>query len=236
MPSKDFELADGLVVSVYKRRGNRNLRLSVVASGKVRVSIPAWAPYRVGVDFAKSRQAWIVGQSTQQPLLKPGQAIGKAHHLEFMALTDQAKVTSQVRGTTITIRHPLELDPLSPAVQKLAQTASLRSLRNQAKQLLPQRLDSLASQHGFNYNGVTIKQLTGRWGSCDHHRRIVLSLFLMQLPWELIDYVLLHELTHTLVLRHGPDFWQAFQAVLPDAKARKKQLQAFRPVLVGQPT
>jgi predicted metal-dependent hydrolase len=55
----------------------------------------------------------------------------------------------------------------------------------------------------------------------------------MQLPWELIDYVLLHELVHTNVLRHGPDFWDALSEVLPEVKARKKALRNHRPVLVS---
>lgn len=236
MSNRNFTLDNGLVIGVYKRRGNRHLHLSISPAGKVRVSIPTWAPYQAGVDFARSRQAWIMEQSARPVILKHGQAIGKGHHLQLVAKPELDRVTSQVRGTSITVSHPPGLDPRDPAVQNAARTASLRSLRTQAKQLLPQRLDDLAQRHGFSYNSVQIKQLTGRWGSCDQHQRLVLSLFLMQLPWPLIDYVLLHELVHTKVLRHGPDFWQAFQAVLPDAKARKKELQTFRPVLAGAPT
>ena len=53
----------------------------------------------------------------------------------------------------------------------------------------------------------------------------------MQLPWNLIDYVLLHELTHTNILRHGPDFWQALEAVLPNMAVLKKTLREYQPVL-----
>ena len=72
---------------------------------------------------------------------------------------------------------------------------------------------------------------SGRWGSCDSKRNIVLNLYLMELPWELIDYVLFHELTHTEVLRHGPDFWSAMKRVLPDVQRRRKAIKSYRPVV-----
>jgi predicted metal-dependent hydrolase len=57
----------------------------------------------------------------------------------------------------------------------------------------------------------------------------------MLLPWPLIDYVLLHELAHTHVLRHEPDFWTALERLCPSAKADRKALRAYRPMLSGLP-
>ncbi len=231
MPSKNFTLDGDLDVTVYKRRGSRNLRLSIAPSGQVRVSIPAWAPYRAGLDFAKARQDWILSQQRPPVLLKHGQAIGKGHHLQFVAKPSIAKAASRISDTSIVISYPMTEQPDSPATQRVARTACVRALRRQAEQLLPQRMAALAATHDFTYNEVRVKQLKSRWGSCDHRSRIVLSLFLMQLPWDLIDYVLLHELTHTKVLKHGPDFWQAMEAILPKAATLRKELRGYHPVL-----
>ena len=231
MPSKDFILDGDLPVTVYKRKTNRNLRLSIMPSGEVRVSIPGWAPYRAGLDFAKSRQTWIRAQHSPVKLLAHGQAIGKAHHLQFVPKPIATKASSRVYDTSIVISHPAVAGPGAAEVQRVAREASVRALRAQAEQLLPQRLASLAQAHGFAYNSVSVKRLKSRWGSCDQHANIVLNLFLMQLPWDLIDYVLLHELTHTNVLRHGPDFWQALEAVLPNMAVPKKALRKYQPIL-----
>ncbi|MGH7192412.1 MAG: M48 metallopeptidase family protein, partial [Candidatus Saccharimonadales bacterium] len=102
-----------------------------------------------------------------------------------------------------------------------------------AERLLPQRLAAVAEAHGFDYGGVHIKRLKSRWGSCDQDGMIVLNLFLMQLPWEYIDYVLLHELMHTRIMRHGPDFWQAMAELQPDVKALRGRLREYRPALDG---
>jgi len=231
MAFKQFALDEHTTVTIYKRRTNRSLRLSIAANGEARVTIPLWVPYKSGLDFARSRLDWIASQQPVKAWLLTGQAVGKAHHLRFVADTTVTKVASRVRFNEVTVTHPAQLPTTDPDVQKLAKTASIRALRNQAEQLLPGRLQQLANQHGFHYRSVSIKQLKSRWGSCDQQHDIVLNLFLMQLPWDCIDYVLLHELVHTEVLHHGPDFWQAMERVLPSAKRLRKQLHGYQPVL-----
>lgn len=224
-------MVDDVPVNIYKRRGSRSLRLSISADGEVRVSIPAWAPYSSGLQFARSKYDWILAQRRPDQALQDGQAIGKAHHLRFVAKIGISKPTGRVVPGTVLVSYPADLTITDPTVQQAARSGSIRALRAQAEQLLPQRLTELAETHGFRYNSVGVKQLKSRWGSCDQDKNIVLNLFLMQLPWEYIDYVLLHELTHTKIMRHGPDFWEAMTRLRPDAKTLRKRLQEHRPVL-----
>ncbi len=231
MPNKDFTLDSGLAVTVYKRRSSRSLRLSISPAGQVRVSIPLWAPYSTGLDFAKAREQWIRSQRKTPALLKPGQSVGKAHHLEFVASPSASKASGRVKSSLVTVTHPEDVTFAAEAVQNEAEKACIRALRSQAEQLLPQRLAILAQKSGFDYNQVSIKRLKSRWGSCDQHKNIVLNLFLMQLPWELIDYVLVHELVHTEVMRHGPDFWEVMGSHLPAVKGLRKSLREHSPVL-----
>lgn len=230
MPSKKFVLEPDLPLTIYKRRGNRNLRLSVSGTGEIRVSIPAWAPYKTGLDFARSRQNWILEQAKRPALLRHGQSIGKAHHLEFTPKA-VSKTSGRVHGLAIVVSHSPATDTASPEVQAIARKVSEKALRSQAEQLLPQRLAGLANQHGFKYKSVRVKRLKGRWGSCDQSGNIVLNLFLMQLPWELIDYVLLHELAHTRVLRHGPEFWKLMEQIRPGAKTLRTAMRQHQPVV-----
>jgi predicted metal-dependent hydrolase len=56
----------------------------------------------------------------------------------------------------------------------------------------------------------------------------------MQLPWHLIDYVLLHELTHTKVMRHGAPFWEELERHAPTAKLLRKEINTHRPLLTAE--
>jgi predicted metal-dependent hydrolase len=220
-------------VKLYKRKGVRSIRLSVNAAGEVRVSLPYWLPYEAGAKFAHAKADWIQAQlqDRTQELLVNGQAIGKSHHLYIVRDFSASRVSSRVSGSIIRITFPANKSSDSPEVQRAAQTAAVKALRSQAERLLPQRLRTLASIHGFAFKSVSVKRLKGRWGSCDAQKNIVLNLYLMQLPWQLIDYVLLHELTHTQALNHGPDFWEIFQRCLPTAKDLRREIRRHRPAI-----
>jgi len=100
-------------------------------------------------------------------------------------------------------------------------------LRIKAKQFLPQITDSLAKQHKFEYQTVTIRNSKTRWGSCSTKKNISLSLYLMTLPEHLIHYVILHELCHTVEMNHGQRFWNLLDRVTDGrAMALRKELKA----------
>jgi predicted metal-dependent hydrolase len=99
--------------------------------------------------------------------------------------------------------------------------------------LLPIRLQQLSKKYDYQYASVSIKSLKSRWGSCDSNNNISLNLYLMELPWELIDYVLVHELNHTIAMHHGPDFWQKMEAKMPNSKLLRKQLKQYRAGLLN---
>jgi len=219
-------------VTLYKRRGNRSLRLSLGSGGEVRVSLPYWVPYAAGEQFARSREAWILAHRSPTPaLLEDGHAVGKAHHLRFAPSFEAKKPVGRIKASEVEITYPRSLTLADPAVQKAARSAAIRALRKEAERLLPQRLHQLAERNGFTFSNVQIKQLKSRWGSCSSKKEITLNLFLMQLPWHLIDYVLLHELTHTKVMQHGAPFWQELERHAPRAKALRKEIGNCQTVL-----
>lgn len=234
MATKQIQIPGVGPVTLYKRRGNRSLRLSVSADGEVRVSMPSWLSYRAGEQFAYSKAEWIAAHRQPAPAaLQHGQPIGKAHRLYFNRSFETQRVSARLKQNLVEVTHPPHLDPQDKAVQKVARTASIRALRKEAERLLPYRLQQLAERNGFSYQSVSVKQLKSRWGSCSSKQEITLNLFLMQLPWHLIDYVLLHELTHTKVMQHGAPFWQELERHAPGAKKLRQEISAHSPILTA---
>ncbi|HSX43324.1 MAG TPA: SprT family zinc-dependent metalloprotease [Candidatus Saccharimonadales bacterium] len=215
-----------------KRAGSRSLRLSVTPTG-VRVSMPRWTSFHDGQAFAEGHAAWIKLQLAKRPLqlLVQGQKIGKMHHLRFEHALDSQSATGRVTSTEIIIRLASGETVTDTEVQARAYQTCIRALKREAERLLKPRLQSLADKHGMSFTGFAVKQLKRRWGSCDSHRAITLNLFLMELPWEFIDYVLLHELAHTLEMNHGPDFWEELLAMEPRARELSRQLRKHQPTI-----
>ena len=84
--------------------------------------------------------------------------------------------------------------------------AEVEELRVLAKASLPQRVAELAAKHSLHYGRVTIRATRSKWGSCTAEGNISLSLYLMTLPEHLRDYIIIHELCHTVHHNHSPRF------------------------------
>ena len=97
--------------------------------------------------------------------------------------------------------------------------------RNDAKLYLLNRLDELARTHGFTYNNATIRNQKTRWGSCSGKNNISLNMQLMNLPKQLIDYVILHELCHLKIKGHSYKFWQMVKRYMPNYEDQKHWLE-----------
>jgi len=103
------------------------------------------------------------------------------------------------------------------------------ALRRKAQCTLPVQLAQLAQLHGFQYSAVKIRKSKSRWGSCSNKKAINLSLYLMLLPEHLIEYVLLHELCHTVQMNHGPAFWALLDKCTQNkARELRKEIRKYR--------
>lgn len=233
MATKQVDIAGIGQVTLIKNSRSRSIRLSVTHNG-VRVSLPRWTPYSTAIHFVEKQADWVRKelQKYQADPLYENQKIGKLHRLHFVSVGSNASVTSRVTATKITVQLASGEDVHDPIVQKRARTAAIRALRKETIQLLTPRLRSMAEAHGFRFSSVQAKELKRRWGSCDSNRQIVLNLYLMQLPWEQIDYVLYHELTHTEHMNHGSDFWRRLEQVFPKAHSVSKTVRHLQPRLL----
>jgi predicted metal-dependent hydrolase len=222
---KEVELPQIGRVVLTKRRASKHIRLRIDHDGVPKASLPYWVTYGHAIDFVASKTDWIVKQQAnrQTTHFRDGQRIGKAHVLRFQA-SNSSKTYSRIKGNEITIFFAPGNDH-----ETITKRAIVRVLKAESESLLLQRLQVLAKQYGFTYSEGKIGSMRSRWGSCNTHKLIMLSCYLVQLPWELIDYVILHELVHTEIMAHNDAFWDRVEQLVPDAKARRKALKRYHP-------
>lgn len=130
---------------------------------------------------------------------------GVIFHSEWMTVNltahDSNRYMMQGNDGVYTIRRPRG-DIQDDYIKDMLYTC----MRHRAKQTLPQLLKEVADRHGFQYTTLKINSSKGRWGSCSTVKGINLSISNMILPRHLTEYVILHELCHTVYMNHGNDF------------------------------
>ncbi len=108
-------------------------------------------------------------------------------------------------------------------------SAQIEALRCEAKRVLPAMVERLARQYGFSYGRVTIRVTRSKWGCCTSRNNLSLSLFLMTLPTHLQEFVVLHELCHTVHHNHSAEFHALLNRVTGGReKELNRQLKGIR--------
>lgn|SRR5690554_5898570 len=201
---------------VLFRKSKRCKRLSIHIKPikGVEVIFPPSYPIRKAIAFVVSRKKWI-----QQSLHKM-----KAYERDYTLFDEntlfktrsfklniqkvqRADVRLHLDKGILNVYYPAHIPVQTPAIQEAIRFGIVEALRREAKRYLPDRLNYFAHLHNFNYQQLFIKNLKSRWGSCSSTNNINLNLHLMRLPDHLIDYVLLHELCHTVEKNHASSFW-----------------------------
>lgn len=96
--------------------------------------------------------------------------------------------------------------------------------KDYAGEFLKKRLDQLSQEFNLPYNRLVIRAQKTRWGSCSLKKNINLNYRLLFMDKELLDYILLHELVHTIHMNHSKEFWFYFESLMQDARRRDKQI------------
>ena len=103
--------------------------------------------------------------------------------------------------------------------------ASLKSwYKIKFKEIAIPRLNYFSDKYNLKINQVRFKNQKTLWGSCSSKNNINLNYLLVMAPMLVIDYVIIHELVHTVHKNHSANFWNAVEAIMPDYKKAKKWL------------
>jgi predicted metal-dependent hydrolase len=99
------------------------------------------------------------------------------------------------------------------------------------KTWLAKRAAPWAQRMTVDVAGLRVRSLGYRWGSCSQDGTVNIHWATMQLPPDLVDYVLVHELAHVRHHDHGPAFWRTVERAMPDAGDRRARLRKSGPDL-----
>lgn len=219
-------------ITVRRSARATQVRLRVAPDGTLRASLPLYAPTFLVKRLIKSSRSELRELLSQaQPSISytDGMQIGKSHTLIVRPTSSSFQVS--LRGQQIIVSLPVDATLNDTHVVRSIRDTVIAALRVEAKSYLPKRLSFLAQKYGFSYKKVRFSHASGRWGSCTSEGTISLNIALMKLPFEQIDYVIIHELAHTRHMNHSSEFWSLVSEGDPDYKAHRNALKQEAPTI-----
>ncbi|MDP3250955.1 MAG: SprT family zinc-dependent metalloprotease [Hydrogenophaga sp.] len=220
----------------FKRAKRRTIGLSISTDG-LSVRAPRWTPVGEVEALLHDKSAWVLEklQSARERASELDQARivwADGAELDYLGsrlrlVLDPAHGFTQVGavldtdGEMATLRLGLAHNANEAQIRDAAQAWLMR----QAKALFIERLDHFAPQLGVRYTKLRLSSAGTRWGSASADGSIRLNWRLIHLKLDMVDYVVVHELSHLRHMDHSPRFWDVVASVLPDHADRRRALR-----------
>jgi len=230
-PGKYYHVEPVGPVLITKNNRSRRIHLKVNHDGKVLISMPFLGSEQKALDFVRAKADWILQQQQNVKagltIFDPNTSFKTKFHLLKIVRVEHAKVSAMAGQGIVQVNIPRNCDCERSDIQQFIRSVMVQVMRQEARVYLPARLKELSGIHGMRYENIHVKHVKSRWGSCSQSNNINLNLHVMRLPDHLIDYVLLHELAHTVEKNHEPGFWLLMEKICPGARKLNQELRRY---------
>jgi predicted metal-dependent hydrolase len=235
--SRIYNIDDIGNIEVCKHHNSKKITIKIKNGSLPRVIIPNLMTYNTGYKFAVEKKNWIiktlkkVEKNNSITVFDESTLFKTRFHTIIFRQQDIKSIKVKEEKSTVSILIPKRYDITSEIVQTSIKKIIIEILRFEAKNYLPERVKKLAEQYGFSYNKVYIKNLKSKWGSCSYQNNINLNLHLMKMPEYLSDFIILHELCHTVFKNHGKQFHELLNKITRNEKLLNKKLKKYSTIL-----
>ena len=220
-------------IKVRRGANIKYLRIRMAPGRGIWVSVPPRVSRKQVEQFLEANRDWILQNHKQLEIyerdtgvgLRIGAEIKTKFHLLKIVGTDELKLTYRKEGEIIVLSIPNHIE--FRRIEKIVQQFLLEIYMLESRSFLPERVKQLSTKSGLLYKKLTLRNNISIWGSCSADDHISLNIKLMKLPDAIIDYVILHELCHTIEKNHSLNFWKLMESVCPDYLVLRKQLRTY---------
>ncbi len=228
-------LLDGVLVAyAFRRSARRSIGFSVGAAG-LAVSAPKWVALRAIDEAVLEKSGWILRKlhETRERHQRAESArvewqdgaivpyLGAGVRLRTGLGLAAAQLDTSASDGFPVLALPLEQHAPPEEIRCAAQDW----LTRQARPLFVARLDHFAPLLQVQWRKLSLSSARTRWGSASACGAIRLNWRLLHFKPAVIDYVVVHELSHLRVMDHSPRFWATVASVMPDYAARRAELK-----------
>ena len=226
----------GVIEFILSRSSKRRtIGITVSQRLQVRVAAPRYVLLKDVHDFIQEKADWIINalnDMRRQQSALPQRPFRDGSLFCFLGAEYPLRVRTEDRkrpgivfnGQQWRVALPAGIPGLSEA--DLIKQQLMKWYRREAEEILGSRLFHFSRLTGLTPNKVAVRAHRRIWGNCHYRTRTIhLNWQLVFFPPEVIDYVLVHELSHLAVPDHSRKFWARVENILPDYKQRRQWLK-----------
>lgn len=216
-------MSEKIIPDQIIRSRRKTLSVTVDVFGRVIVR----APLRYGEErifsFLEEKRAWIIRHKTRR--MQAAQTLPSAdlEGYRFLLLGRYVRIRLYNLSRIRFERGEEEDVIFLPKVK--SRERLLKWLKENAKRIFSAEAERRASEMGVSFRSVSVGSAKSRWGSCSADNALHFSFRLIYAPREVIDYVIVHELAHTVHKNHGSGFWALVEKYVPRRKALRTWLK-----------
>ena len=218
-------------ISVFVFIEQRNGYRSSFAKKGVHIRIPNYLSTIEQQERIASCKAWAVEVLQKKPKLLKRYQQKQYQNGDVISCFDQEFTIEIHKAERTSIKTVVENDKLLCYILPTASTKDIlpkhisKGLAKYYKPFFKQRLDYWNALLPVQYKTLRLKYNSSNWGSCSSKQNINLSTRLLLCPLPIIDYVMVHELSHLVHKNHGKQFWNCVATILPDYKESEQWLK-----------
>lgn len=187
-------------------------------------------------EVLKKKTTWILSKLKEMDKIKPAPKekefmtgeklpyLGRRYRLEVNP-AENSKVEVKLYQGKFIINYPFELEDQEQRRREEIKDALVDWYREHAKEKINERVDKYKVKLDVEPNNVVVKKQKKRWGSCSSKNNLNFNWKIIMAPMSIVDYLIVHELTHLIHDNHSRDFWATVAAVIPDIKEKKEWLK-----------
>jgi len=227
-------LSNGTVINIEVIRSKRARHISLKGniSGLYAI-VPTTTNEHEIARFIESRKVWISKTISYMEKLTRGldRSLIQQDKLLFLG-TPYDILTVKDRQSYVIISECLNRIIVHSPDKESSSKAIFNFYQEQTSLILAERLEFFSKKFNLDcFNRITIKYQRSRWGSCSLKKNLNFNVMLSALPKDVIDYVIIHELTHLLELNHSKKFWQLVRLIHPRYVEDRTWLQKYGPFI-----
>lgn len=202
------------------------LRLKIDPSDGLCLICPSHISQDEAINFLHANQSWV--KKNWHLIARAHQPFEWPKHVYLAAYDQRWRFEFNFSVKTAAIRSCSEdlIDcQMSTPDPLLFQHMFRRWLIRTARSFLKPDMEQLSELLGLPFNRLSIRYQKTCWGSCSIKKNINLNAKLLFYPKEVVRYVMIHELCHTIYMDHSPSFWKMLSNYDEDYRTHIKQLK-----------